>query len=208
MAHHAPLLDRRMDRFACLQQGLDGPMAGQAQIVALLEQQFGKVALMHVVTGWTTSSGDRRVNRHVLYNSFRVALKAQLRLRILEQSLFGRLMRIMAKRAIASHDRRVNDFFIVLCIVAHRAEIGSLLRKSNDLIIGMFCLLLRIVGNLVTGSAHPLLHRIVDNFAFSHIGVASRGNTAVFLSRGPASSSKQQEDPTERKNEQGYTFFH
>ncbi len=111
----------------------------------------------------------------LLYHALRMALEADLGYGILEHTLVGRLVGVMAGGAVISHDGCVNHFFLVLWLMAHVAERSARLYQGYGQIARMFCFFPRLLNCLMAGGAHALFYRIMHHFVLGHTGMALAG---------------------------------
>lgn len=141
MTENAGLLHRLVRDLFGLQTVLLVRVAVKTKRTPFADKPCGKITLMVVVTSGTIAGLYRRMHDLLLYHAVRVALETELRNRLAKHALVGRLMRIMTGSAITSHDWSMYRLLLVLRLMAHVAEVRTLLGQRNRQISWMLGLL-------------------------------------------------------------------
>lgn len=158
-------------------------MARETERIAVLDEHVGKIALVIVVAAGAGAGSHRRMRYLLFDHAFRMALKTQLGNRCFQHAFIRRLVRIMTRDAISTHDGSMNDLLFVFLLVAHRAEFGPLLDKRDRKVPGMFCVFSLREHCLMTGCTFALLHGGMHNLIFPHGSVALAGHTRFRLGK-------------------------
>ena len=106
-----------------------------------------------------------------------MTLEAEVGYRCLQHAFVGGLMGVMTGEAVSAPDRSMDELFCSLGLMAHGAEVCSLLDKRDLPVPRMFRLGLRINGRHVAGFAHTTGDRWMDRCGPSHGGVTAYCNT-------------------------------
>jgi len=157
-------------------------VARETERIAVQDEHMGKIALVVVVAAGAGAGGHRRMSYLLFDHAFRMALKTQLGNCFFQHAFIRRLVRIMTRDAISTHDGSMHDLLFVFLLMAHRAEFGPLLDKRDRKVPGMLCVFSLRGHCLMTGCTSAFLHGVMHNLVFPHGSVALAGH-AGFLGK-------------------------